>query len=96
MQNSRLALRVDSTVAGGSVLGYVETDFLGFTNDNLNVTSNSDTLRLRLYFIDYRKGKFEFLGGQDWSMLTPSRTGIAVMPADVFLLKIWTRTTNWA
>jgi hypothetical protein len=83
-QNSRLTLRVDSTVAGGSVLGYVETDFLGFTNDNLNVTSNSDTLRLRVYFVDYRKGKFEFLGGQDWSMLTPSRTGIAVMPADVF------------
>ena len=84
MQNSRLSLRVDSTVAGGSVIGYVETDFLGFTNDNLNVTSNSDTLRMRLYFVDYRKGKFEFLGGQDWSMLTPSRTGIAVMPADVF------------
>jgi hypothetical protein len=84
LQNSRLALRVDSKVAGGDVIGYVETDFLGFTNDNLNVTSNSTTLRDRLYFIDYRKGKFEFLGGQDWSILTPSRTGIAVMPADVF------------
>ena len=44
LQNSRLTLRVDSTVAGGSALGYVEADFLGFTNDNLNVTSNSDTL----------------------------------------------------
>ena len=84
LQNSRLALRVDSTVAGGAVLGYVETDFLGFTNDNLNVTSNSTTLRDRLYFIDYRRGKWEILGGQDWSMVTPSRTGIAVMPADVF------------
>jgi DNA-binding protein H-NS len=84
LQNSRLLLRVDSKVAGGDVIGYVETDFLGFTNDNLNVTSNSTTLRDRLYFIDYRKGAFEFLGGQDWSILTPSRTGIAVMPADVF------------
>jgi len=83
-QNSRIALRIDSTVAGGTVLGYVETDFLGFTNDNLNVTSNSDTLRLRLYFIDYRKGKLEFFGGQDWSMVTPSRAGIGVMPADIF------------
>src|SRR5580704_5647832 len=84
IQNSRIALRVDSTVAGGAVIGYVEADFLGFTNDNLNVTSNSNTLRSRLYFIDYRRGKWEILGGQDWSMVTPSRTGIAVMPADVF------------
>jgi hypothetical protein len=84
IQNSRIALRVDSTVAGGAVIGYVEADFLGFTNDNLNVTSNSNTLRSRLYFVDYRRGKWEILGGQDWSMVTPSRTGIAVMPADVF------------
>jgi TolA-binding protein len=84
IQNSRIALRVDSTVAGGAAIGYVEADFLGFTNDNLNVTSNSNTLRSRLYFIDYRRGKWEILGGQDWSMVTPSRTGIAVMPGDVF------------
>jgi len=84
LQNSRVTLRVDSNVAGGSALGYLEADFLGFTNDNLNVTSNSDTLRLRVYFFDYRRGKIEILAGQDWSMLTPSRTGIAVMPADVF------------
>jgi TolA-binding protein len=84
IQNSRIALRVDSTVAGGAVIGYVEADFLGFTNDNLNVTSNSNTLRSRLYFVDYRRGKWEILGGQNWSMVTPSRTGIAVMPADVF------------
>jgi len=84
IQNSRIALRVDSTVAGGAVIGYVEADFLGFTNDNLNVTSNSNTLRSRLYFVDYRRGKWELFGGQDWSMVTPSRTGIAVMPADVF------------
>src|SRR5579872_1051701 len=54
LQNSRVTLRVDSNVAGGSALGYLEADFLGFTNDNLNVTSNSDTLRLRVYFFDYR------------------------------------------
>lgn len=84
LQNSRVTLRVDSTVAGGAAIGYLEADFLGFTNDNLNVTSNSDTLRMRVYFFDYRRGKIEVLAGQDWSMLTPSRTGIAVMPADVF------------
>jgi hypothetical protein len=84
IQNSRIALRVDSNVAGGDVVGYVEADFLGFTNDNLNVTSNSNTLRSRLYFIDYRKGRIELFGGQDWSMLTPNRNGIGFMPADIF------------
>ena len=84
LQNSRVTLRVDSNVAGGAAVGYLEADFLGFTNDNLNVTSNSDTLRLRVYFLDYRRGKIEILAGQDWSMVTPSRTGIAFMPADVF------------
>jgi TolA-binding protein len=105
IQNSRIALRVDSTVAGGAVIGYVEADFLGFTNDNLNVTSNSNTLRSRLYFVDYRRGKWEILGGQNWSMVTPSRTGIAVMPADVFNTQdmdtnynvglIWERTAQF-
>jgi hypothetical protein len=84
VQNSRVSLRVDSKVAGGDALGYLETDFLGFTNDNLNVTSNSNTLRLRLYFIDYKRGKWEVFGGQDWSMLTPNRNGIGVLPGDIF------------
>ena len=83
-QNSRIGLRVDSNVAGGKVLGYVEADFLGNAAGSLSITSNSDTLRLRLYFVDYRRGMFEFLAGQDWSMLTPSRVGIDPMPSGIF------------
>jgi hypothetical protein len=83
-QNSRIALKVDAPVAGGSITGYVEADFLGAIAQNANVTSNSDSLRMRLYFGDYRRGKWEVLGGQDWSMLTPSRKGLGVMPNDVF------------
>lgn len=83
-QNSRLGLRVDSEVNGTKVLGYVETDFLGNAPTNLGVSSNSDTLRMRVYFADLRKGDFEFLAGQDWSMLTPNRRGISPIPSDIF------------
>ncbi|MGA2016426.1 MAG: hypothetical protein ABSH26_05685 [Opitutaceae bacterium] len=83
-QNSRLGLRVDSTVAGTKVLGYLETDFLGNAPTNLGVTSNSDTLRMRVYFADLKYGPWEFLAGQDWSMLTPNRRGISPMPSDIF------------
>jgi hypothetical protein len=83
-QNSRISLKVDAPVGGGKITGYVEADFLGLIAANANVTSNSDTLRMRLYFGDYRRGKWEILGGQDWSMLTPSRKGIGVMPGDTF------------
>ncbi len=84
VQNSRIALRVDAPVGSGSISGYVEADFLGLIAANANVTSNSDSLRMRLYFGDYRRGKWEIMGGQDWSMMTPNRKGIGVFPADIF------------
>jgi hypothetical protein len=83
-QNSRLGLRVDSFVGDTKVLGYVETDFLGNAPTNLGVSSNSDTLRMRVYFADLRNGPWELLAGQDWSMLTPNRRGLSPLPSDVF------------
>jgi hypothetical protein len=83
-QNSRLGLRVDSNVSDTKVLGYLETDFLGNAPTNLGVSSNSDTLRMRVYFADLRNGPWEFLAGQDWSMLTPNRRGISPIPSDIF------------
>jgi hypothetical protein len=83
-QNSRISLKVDAPVGGGKVLGYVEADFLGALAANANITSNSNTLRMRVYFGDYRRGKWEVMGGQDWSMLTPNRKGLSVMPSDIF------------
>jgi hypothetical protein len=83
-QNSRLGLRVDSTVGGTKVLGYVETDFLGNAASNLYVTSNADTLRMRNYFVDLRNGQWELLAGQDWSLLTPNRVGLSPLPSDIF------------
>jgi hypothetical protein len=83
-QNSRVGLRVDSNVEDTKVLGYVEADFLGNAANNVATTSNSDTLRMRCYFVDAQKGPWELLAGQDWSMLTPGRKGIGAMPNDVF------------
>ncbi len=83
-QNSRLTLQATSKVGGASVKGYLESDFLGNTAQNLNVTSNADTLRLRLYWVQFTSGKFEFLGGQSWSMLVPNRNGISPTPGDLF------------
>ncbi len=84
MQNSRLGLRIDASVAGGHVIGYWESDFLGAAPSNLAVSSNSNTFRSRLFWVDYRKGAWEFLGGQTWSLATPNRSGISPLPGDVF------------
>jgi hypothetical protein len=84
MQNSRVSLDINSKFLGFDLHGHVEADFLGFAPPNLYVTSNSNTLRSRLYWIDARKGKFEFLGGQSWSMMTPNRTGLSANPSDIF------------
>jgi hypothetical protein len=82
-QNSRIGLRVDAKVKGAYVLGYLESDFLGFVPTNAAVSSNSDGLRLRLYWVDVRKDKVEFFGGQSWSMLTPNRRGLSALPGDL-------------
>jgi hypothetical protein len=83
-QNSRLGLKVESNVGEAKVLGYVETDFLGQTPTAVSQTSNSDLLRLRNYFVDVRLNDWEFLAGQDWSLLTPNRKGLSPMPSDIF------------
>jgi hypothetical protein len=82
--NSRLNLKLTSHVAGGDVLGYIESDFNGNQPTNLLINRNGATLRLRLYFADYRRGDWEILGGQDWTLLTPNRVGINPMPSDIF------------
>ncbi len=84
MQNSRLSLGVTSKVEGYDVKGYVEADFLGNAAGTVFVTSNSNTLRSRLYWVQLRKNKFEFLGGQSWTMLTPNRNGLSPVPSDIF------------
>lgn len=83
-QNSRIGARVDATVHNTHVMGYWESDFLGNQPANVSVTSNAITFRLRLYYVDLRNGKWEILGGQSWSMMTPGRKGISPLPGDIF------------
>jgi hypothetical protein len=84
MQNSRIGFRVDAMVMGAHVMGYMESDYLGNNPGNVAVTSNSNTLRSRLYWVDVQKDKWEFLGGQTWSLITPGRTGISPLPGNLF------------
>jgi len=84
LQNSRIGLRIDSNVLGWNVMGYLETDFLGNAATTLVQTSNADTLRMRLFFADMRKDKFEVVAGQTWSLMTPGRKGISALPGDIF------------
>jgi TolA-binding protein len=84
IQNSRIGLQFDDHFGENIVRGYWESDFLGAQPTNAFVTSNSDSLRIRLYWVDVQRGKFEFLAGQSWSLLTPSRVGISPMPSDIF------------
>jgi hypothetical protein len=83
-QNSRFGVRVDSEVLGAKVRGYMEADFLGATAQNVFQESNSDTLRMRLYWVDIQKSKFELLAGQSWSLLTPGKKGISPDPSQLF------------
>jgi len=84
-QNSRFSFKVTDKFAGNDVLGYLETDFSGNDAPSVYQTSNPHTNRLRLYFMDLKRGKWEVLGGQSWGWLTPNRQGIGPMPVDLFL-----------
>jgi hypothetical protein len=83
-QNSRIGLRTHAKFGEGDATGYLEADFLGYQPANANDTSNSNSLRMRLYWIDYKRGKLEIFGGQSWSFLTPNRNGLSALPGDLF------------
>jgi hypothetical protein len=88
IQNSRIGFRVDALVKGAHVIGYMESDFLGNNPTNVAVSSNSNTLRSRLYWVDVAKDKWEVLGGQTWSLITPGRTGISPIPGNLFFSQV--------
>ncbi len=89
-ENSRLGLRVDTKVRGANVLGYFEGDFVGLQNaaNNTQVSSNSMLFRIRQYYVDVRRGFWEVLGGQAWSMILPNRRGMSPLPADLFYTQV--------
>jgi hypothetical protein len=84
IQNSRIGLRTHAKFGEADVTGYLEADFLGYQPANANDTSNSNTLRMRLYWVDYKRKMWEVLAGQSWSFLTPNRNGLSALPGDLF------------
>ncbi|HTS63002.1 MAG TPA: hypothetical protein VMH28_13325 [Candidatus Acidoferrales bacterium] len=88
-QNSRLGFRIDGDWKGAHFIGYNEFDFLGTSGaNNIGIVNGAFVPRLRLYWVDVRKSKFEFLAGQSWSMLTPNRKGISALPGDLFYSQV--------
>ena len=82
-QYSRLNLKVTDKFGRNDVTAYIEGDFSGNDAANVYQSVNGQTNRLRLYFMDLKRGKWEVLGGQTWSWLTPNRNGLGPMPSDL-------------
>ena len=88
-QNSRIGFRIDGNWKGWHFLGYNEFDFLSSaTATSAGVTNGAFVPRLRLYWANLRKDKFEFQAGQSWSMLTPNRKQISALPGDLFYSQV--------
>jgi hypothetical protein len=97
-------LKVHEKFGENDVTGYYEMDFLGNDAVNAFVTSNSHTFRQRLYFVDYKRGRWEVLAGQAWSWLTPNRVGLSSYTPEIFYSQnmdfnyqvglTWTRATQ--
>ncbi len=89
IQNSRLGLRVDGDWKGVHFIGYNEFDFNGTSGSASLADSNGAVVpRLRLFWLDVRKGAIEYLVGQSWSMLTPNRKGLSALPGDLFYTQV--------
>jgi hypothetical protein len=88
-QNSRIGFRIDGDWKGTHFIGYNEFDFNGTSGStSLAVSNGAIVPRLRLFWVDARKGKVEFLAGQSWSMLVPNRKGISALPGDLFYSQV--------
>jgi hypothetical protein len=86
--NSRITLKVTERPTENENLlatGYLETDFAGSMPSTAYVTSNSNSFRLRQAWGSIQIGKFEILGGQAWTLMTPNREGTSPVPSTIFL-----------
>ena len=73
LRNSRVALEGDVRLGGGTLGGYYETDFLN--------RSPQEPYRFRQYYGFFKRGGWEILAGQAWSLLRPNRKGISTIGA---------------
>jgi hypothetical protein len=88
-QNSRIGFRFDGDWKGTHFIGYNEFDFNGTSGSNgIGVSNGAFVPRLRLYWVDVRKGAIEFLAGQSWSLMTPNRSGLSALPGNLFYTQV--------
>jgi hypothetical protein len=83
-QGTRFSLRIDENVGKTAVVAYGEADFNGYQPYNLEISNNPDTFRLRHFFVQLRRDKWDFLAGQDWTFLTTNRVGLSPLPSDIY------------
>jgi hypothetical protein len=83
-QYSRFNLKTSAKYGKNDITGFIEFDFNGNDAANVFVTSNPHTDRLRLFWLDLKRGKWEFAGGQMWGLLTANRIGVSASSGDVF------------
>jgi hypothetical protein len=84
-QYSRLSVKVTDQFRGNDITGYVEADFSGNDAPSVYQSVNPHTNRLRLFFGHFKRGKWEILGGQTWSWLTPNRKLVGPWPSELAL-----------
>ena len=82
-QYSRFNLKINGKYAENKFTGYIEADFNGNDAANVFVTTNPHTFRLRLFYLQLARGKWEFTAGQAWGLLTPNKVGVGASPADL-------------
>jgi hypothetical protein len=84
--NSRITLTItENPIKDLTVTGYLEGDFYGNQPTSLFVTSNSNTFRMRHFWVNAEKGKWEVLGGQTWTLMTPNRVAVSPVSSNVFV-----------
>lgn len=67
--HSRLSLKAETGLAGGTLAGYFEADFLD--------KAGYQCYRSRQYWGEYSRSGWRVLAGQAWSLLRPNRKGIS-------------------
>jgi len=82
-QYSRWNLKISGKYGENNIVGFVEGDFNGNDPANVFVTTNPHTLRLRLFYLTLRRGKWEFTAGQAWGLMTPNKVGVSPHGADL-------------
>ena len=84
-QYSRFDLKITGRYGANKVTGYIESDFNGNDPASVFLTTNPHTLRLRQFYVNVRRGKWEFTAGQAYGLISPNRSGVSPFGGDLAL-----------